>query len=1176
LGDVTNDGINDFYCMSHDQGWDRKSSLLYRSNSSLALADITGSAFGGITATGGGQGCLFVDLDADGDLDLLTGSNDGVGCALRNNGDGTFGWYEGFPGYYGDVNSRELSAGDMDGDGDVDVISGIHHQNMRIYRNNGLGVYDKSEISFSGETTCGSTLPIVADMDNDGDLDIVSQYMSAFGTCSPQRPITVDLWLNDGTGRIQWVSDTRGLVGGEEECTLLVGDFDNDADLDIIQLTNWNQGVNGRNRYYVNDGTGHFSEQSASRGLEGNTAYTDWWSKAIAGDFDNDGDLDLYYRLGLWTNDGNGNFSHSELSGLSGRINAAGDLDGDGDLDLAGARAHYEVSGDGFWVFRNNTNNNNWLIVNAIDGTLNPYGIGAKISVYDGSRLVGYRQVIDASAMQQPLEQHFGLGSVSTVRVEVVFMDGTVTIRDNVSAGQEITITKESNPVPPSTPSGLAASGTDFGCADLTWDSPSSSQRVDRYVLAWGPSPGTYDDSTVVSTADITNQGGTSSYRHCLGVAGEYCFALRAHNVYDLWSAYSGAACATVTNDSTSLQPSTPTGLAASGTDVGCADLSWNTPDPAETVDRYVLAWGPSPGNYDDSTVVNTADITDQGGTSSYRHCLTSEGQYCFALRAHNTYDLWSAYSGAECAAVTNDSTSLQPSIPSGFTASNSNVGCADLSWSAPDPSETVDRYVLAWGSSTGAYTDSTVVDWGAVTTQGGISSYSHCLPDTGFYCFVVRAHNTHGLWSAYSTESCVTVTNGLAQPPPPPTSVSATEVDFGTASVSWNPVGDPTVAGYMVYYGDASVEGGAASAYGDSVDAQTNTNAVIPGLAAGTYYFAVRTYTGTGDRSAYSPERSLVMAGVDDAPPAVSTRTPADGATGVAVNAVVFFTMTDDKAGVDQNTVTVTVNGSQVTPLQFSGDPSNLSVTAAPEQDLPPLSTVVVEVTASDLASTPNPLVESWSFQTADAPVTDTSPPVFSGLRPTNGAVGVAPDAQVRVTVSDAVMGVDAGSIVFYVNDLAVAYSTQGDPSSLTLIYENPDGFEPASSVRVRITACDLASPPNCAELSDYSFTVATDASAPVAQGEGEVVPNGYWEGNPSRPMEVKNLPLSWTVRIFDAAGRLVREYTNRAADGQDWVWDFANDHGQRVARGLYLVRVTGPDGDVQQSGRFLVQSDS
>jgi hypothetical protein len=45
--------------------------------------------------------------------------------------------------------------------------------------------------------------------------------------------------------------------------------------------------------------------------------------------------------------------------------------------------------------------------------------------------------------------------------------------------------------------------------------------------------------------------------------------------------------------------------------------------------------------------------------------------------------------------------------------------------------------------------------------------------------------------------------------------------------------------------------------------------------------------------------------------------------------------------------------------------------------------------------------------------------------------------------------------------------------------------------------------------------------------------------------------------------------------SEGFVWLWDFTNDNNQRVARALYLVRVVDPQGNVQQSGRFLVQTD-
>jgi hypothetical protein len=126
-----------------------------------------------------------------------------------------------------------------------------------------------------------------------------------------------------------------------------------------------------------------------------------------------------------------------------------------------------------------------------------------------------------------------------------------------------------------------------------------------------------------------------------------------------------------------------------------------------------------------------------------------------------------------------------------------------------------------------------------------------------------------------------------------------------------------------------------------------------------------------------------------------------------------------------------------------------------------------------------------------------------------------------------------------------------------------------------VRVTACDLASPtPNCGELAGYSFTVAGGAPEVPSATEGIVVPDGYWHGDPTRPLEVQNLPLSWTVRIFDTAGMQVPSYRNDASAGQDWAWDFTNDHGRRVVKALYLVRVTDSSGSVRQTGRFLVQT--
>lgn len=83
------------------------------------------------------------------------------------------------------------------------------------------------------------------------------------------------------------------------------------------------------------------------------------------------------------------------------------------------------ATGGGQGALLADLNSDGWLKVKVNGGDQNPYGVGSRISVYDGAELIGYRQVINSSGIQQPLEQHFGLVSATTVRVEVTFPDGS-------------------------------------------------------------------------------------------------------------------------------------------------------------------------------------------------------------------------------------------------------------------------------------------------------------------------------------------------------------------------------------------------------------------------------------------------------------------------------------------------------------------------------------------------------------------------------------------------------------------------------------------------------------------------------------------------------------------------------------------------------------------------------
>jgi hypothetical protein len=108
---------------------------------------------------------------------------------------------------------------------------------------------------------------------------------------------------------------------------------------------------------------------------------------------------------------------------------------------------------------------------------------------------------------------------------------------------------------------------------------------------------------------------------------------------------------------------------------------------------------------------------------------------------------------------------------------------------------------------------------------------------------------------------------------------------------------------------------------------------------------------------------------------------------------------------------------------------------------------------------------------------------------------------------------------------------------------------------------------------MSAYTRELALRAADTPIAPHVAIVPDGYWLNDISRPLEVRDLPARWTVRIFDTSGACVRRHEN-ATEGATWTWDFHNERGTRVAPALYLVCVTDGAGAVQRRGRFLVQA--
>src|SRR5689334_18626256 len=102
-----------------------------------------------------------------------------------------------------------------------------------------------------------------------------------------------------------------------------------------------------------------------------------------------------------------------------------------------------------------------------------------------------------------------------------------------------------------------------------------------------------------------------------------------------------------------------------------------------------------------------------------------------------------------------------------------------------------------------------------------------------------------------------------------------------GSISLMWDPVFDPALAGYMLYYGPS------AGSYTSKVDVGNTTAGTLPGLTDGaTYHFAVRAYDAARQESAFSNDIAVTVPGTMSSVPSASfNATPVAGIAPLNVN---------------------------------------------------------------------------------------------------------------------------------------------------------------------------------------------------------------------------------------------------------------------------------------------------
>jgi len=239
------------------------------------------------TAADGAESVYAADMDGDGDMDALSASDFDKKIAwYENDGTGGFGFDPGNPSSNQNVISTEVggakvvSAADLDGDGDMDVLAAsISDDKIAWYENNGTGDFgfdsnnpsvNQNEISTVAD---GAQAVFAADVDGDGDMDVLSA----------SREDDKIAWYEntDGTGGFgpQQVISTAS----DGPISLHAADFEGDGDIDVLSASQNDNKI----AWYANDGTGGFgTQQVISTEVELPTS-------AYATDLDADGDVDI-------------------------------------------------------------------------------------------------------------------------------------------------------------------------------------------------------------------------------------------------------------------------------------------------------------------------------------------------------------------------------------------------------------------------------------------------------------------------------------------------------------------------------------------------------------------------------------------------------------------------------------------------------------------------------------------------------------------------------------------------------------------------------------------------------------------------------------------------------------------------------------------------------------------
>ena len=396
---------------------------------------VTGTAFTTSSAAALTRQAAFADYDEDGDLDYL-GISASDTPLLRVNSGGVFSSAS-HSAFVSPRGNSAVAAADLNGDGLADFAMFSSTGNWALMNSKSSDTsstpsggaatirlvgslpsytFTADSKTFPQGTAVGSSAMVASgDVNGDGFVDFL--LTSGSGT----------LLLSKGDGTYDVAPRSITISGGSSLSGACFADLDNDGDLDLVTCDR-TTGV----KTFTNDGNGKFSELPAARGV----SLSEGCVAAAAGDFDNDGDLDLLItttgnrplRLFRGTGLPSLQFTSETRHGVSieggggdcGFVDA--NLDGQLDIIVGSESISYPSR-----LFMNQLSSSAYLFVRVVgrgSGGINTSGVGSRVELWNATntKFLQRRDLGTARGLgQEPLIAHFGgIDPKATYTIRVV------------------------------------------------------------------------------------------------------------------------------------------------------------------------------------------------------------------------------------------------------------------------------------------------------------------------------------------------------------------------------------------------------------------------------------------------------------------------------------------------------------------------------------------------------------------------------------------------------------------------------------------------------------------------------------------------------------------------------------------------------------------------------------